>query len=213
MKKLDFISSFAFHNNQYLTWKKYAKNIYGIHKSQLSNKDIKTIICSPINAYNKETYSIKSIIDETKKITNKFILLNSDIEIDKNDIFWEKILSTPDDSLVIGNRFNYSDNYSDATINLNGIDFFLINQNLQIPDDHTFCIGLCCWDWWLPYLAIKQKISLFKINQPFIYHKNHAKNWTRHSCRSMNKYFTEITGYLDIEKLKTEILSYCEEIN
>lgn len=211
MKKLNFVSSFINHSNQYLTWLKYAENIYGINKKIFEHENIKPIVCPPFNIYNKETYSIKHIIDETRKISNKFILLNSDIEIDENNDIWEKILSVPDDALVIGNRFNYNETYSDSKINLNGIDFFLINQNLQIPQDYTFCIGLCSWDWWLPFLATQQKITIFKINCPFIYHKKHKKNWCNLSFKEMEKHFAKITGYNN-NNYKYEILKKAKEI-
>lgn len=211
MEKLNFISSFYKHNNQYKTWKKYSNKIFGIDKDISKNEDIESIICTSIDSFNKETYSIKSIVDESRKLSDRFVLLNSDIELSENNLVWETILKIKD-CLIIGNRYDYGKTYSDGKINPNGIDFFVIDKNLEIPDDHKFCIGLCCWDWWLPILAIKQNIPIYKINQPFIYHKRHAKNWSEQSYHCMRDHFFKATGLRDGLQLKQNILSKCENL-
>lgn len=197
MEKLDFVSSFIDDKQQYKTWNPYAKCIYAIDSKQSVNSDFIYVTCNSIYKFNKYTYSIKSIIDNIRTLTDTFILLNSDIELDNNPSLWQKIVDASDDAVIIGHRFNYTNSYADGILNLNGIDFVLINKKLNIPDDHNFCLGLCSWDWWIPYLAMTQNIPVLAITQPFLFHKNHPRRWSDESCSHMMKYFRSISGHAD----------------
>jgi hypothetical protein len=214
MNKINFVSSgINSLSNAYVTWKPYAQHIYNIQDTMHNNDhSLESIQCQSIFIFNKSTYLITDIIYRSREKFSSFILLNSDIELRYDTQLWNKILNVSQNGFVIGHRFNYSENWDDGCINFNGIDFFLINTLLYIPPDNTFAIGLCSWDWWLPYLAIQQKIPIYRITSPLLYHKRHKRKWDNESYNYMQKHFFNLTGYDSCAQYKKLIIDKCIDI-
>ena len=211
MKQLSFFTSINKNQSQYLTWRAYSKHIYNIGANDIRD-GLSQIHIPPHHRHGKNTYKISDIINRAKEIDNPIVLLNSDIELLFDNKIWNTIVEASEYSLVIGNRYNYTSNFTDGKFNPNGIDFFVINKNLVVPNDDNFCIGLCGWDWWIPWLATKQNISITKIRQPFVMHKIHERNWTSQSYEEMYEYFCRITSKEPDTEFKQAILNNAMDI-
>lgn len=214
MKTLNFFTSFNSNSVYHLSWNRYADNIFAIQdfNEEINPIFAKTIKSSSVSFHGKNTHAISEIAKLARTYSDTFVLINSDIEIAENDYLWEKILDASKHGIVIGNRYNYEEDWQSAQLNLNGIDFFVINSSLNIPDNNYFHMGICYWDWWIPFLAIEQNVDLFKINEPFLYHKIHKRNWTQSSYIEMKKYFLELTKFPDNDSYKKEIMNGAKNI-
>lgn len=210
MKKLPFFTSFCTNKNtQYRTWHRYSNCIYNAQDPLrgISIPNTKSFFIKTITQFNKNTHTIHDLITSAQKYSSKFIFINSDIELGINDSLWSKIIEASDHGIVMGHRFDYSTNHNDSRLDTSGVDFYLLNNKIVIPNDNNFCIGLCGWDWWIPYLAIQQNIPIFRINCPFLYHKIHPKKWSKQSYNYICDYMFRITGEIHDHNFKRKILS------
>lgn len=204
--KIPFFTSFISNDIRHHSWTRYASKIYNVYNG-ITIPNTKSVFLRPIKQFDKVTYSIHDMVTFAQKYYSKFVIINSDIEIDINDIFWHKILEASDNGIVMGHRYNYTTSYEQSEINANGVDFYILNDKIIIPNDDNFCIGLCGWDWWIPYLAIDQKINISRIECPFLYHKEHPKQWSQESLQYIRNYMEKITGQIHDRNFKNQIIS------
>lgn len=207
--KLPFFTSFfRSDDTRYHSWYRYSNQIYNAQDilNEINVPNTKSIFLKTTTQFNKTTHTIHDILIAGQKRSKKFVFINSDIEISINDKFWDKIVESADDGIVMGHRFNYDVSKDTATINANGVDFYIINTDLVIPNDINFCIGLCGWDWWIPYLAIQQNIPIYRIDCPFLYHKTHPKQWSPESLAYICDYMHKITGEIHDRTFKDKIV-------
>lgn len=210
MNKLPFFTSFFTNKDtRYHTWYRYASKIYNAQDvlNEIKVPNTKSFFLKTTTQFNKTTHTIHNIITAAQKYSSKFVFINSDIELDINDLFWSKIVEASHNGIVMGHRYNYEENYINSEINANGVDFYVLNDRIIIPDDDNFCIGLCGWDWWIPYLAIQQNIPVYRIDCGFLYHKIHPKQWSKESLDYICDYMHQITGEVHDRKFKDKIVN------
>lgn len=128
---------------------------------------------------------ISALLDFAKTIKDEhFLLLNSDIEIEDKHNVTDKLKTLSDTGVVYLHRYNYNQTKENAAIYNEGIDGFFIHKKwLNIFPQSLMCMGQCFWDYWLPYnVARTESAKLYKINEPYLYHKTHPiqysyKDW------------------------------------
>jgi hypothetical protein len=208
--QLPFFTSFYTNkDNRYTSWDNYASKIYNIQNidKEITVQNTQSVFLRSVSRFGKETHAIHDIVHTAQKYYQKFVLINSDIEIDTNTSFWNQIIETSQNGIVIGHRFNYDDNFNtNLSINDGGIDFFILND-IIVPQDDNFCIGLCGWDWWLPFLAVQQNIPIYRIHCPFLYHKRHEKQWSKESLNYIVDYMFNLTGETHDTYFKNRIIN------
>jgi hypothetical protein len=204
-----FTSFFRTDDTRYHSWFRYATQVYNAQavSNDLRIPNTKSIFLKTTTQFDKKTHTIHDILTSAQKYSSKFVFINSDIEIDIDDIFWDKIVEASNHGVVMGHRFNYETSYNESSINANGVDFYILNDKIIIPDDDNFCIGLCGWDWWIPYLAIQQQIPVYRIDCPFLYHKIHPKQWSKESLAYICDYMFKITGEIHDRQFKDKIVN------
>lgn len=207
--KLPFFTSFfKTDDNKYHSWYRYASDIYNFQdiSNEIKVPNTKSIFLRTTKRFDKTTHTLHDILTTAQKYSKKFVVINSDIEISINDKLWDKIVESADNGIVMGHRFNYDTSKDTGILNQNGVDFYVINKDLVIPNDMNFCIGLCGWDWWLPYLAIQQNIPIYRIDCPFLYHQIHPKQWSTESLTYICDYMYQITGEVHDKSFKDKIV-------
>jgi len=193
--KIDFYTTFNPKNIdlQYKTWIPYAKNIYAIqdHCEILDIPNCKIIYNPSVEIEGKKLQKVKDIISIAKKQSKYFVIINSDIELSKNIPLWKQIISKINTDIVIAHRYNYNDFFCNKESN--GFDMFVLNDSFDFDSD-DFLIGACAWDWYMPYLAIKQNIPVNIIDQKFLYHKDHDQQWNEKIFEISQEWFHKQTG-------------------
>lgn len=213
--KINFFSSIHNSSDQYLTWIDYSKNIYNISHNDVVFQGTKTIKdIDHIDINSKKTFRISDIINYATKISDDdvFVILNSDIEISIENNLWKKLVDFGSKGLVFANRYNYDRSYEDGSINLNGIDFFIIPKKLIVPHDDFFSFGVCGWDWWIPFLARQQNLHIYTTKTPFAFHKKHEKRWNNYQLEKSINYFLKITGEQSNIEFKKSIIQHAKYI-
>jgi len=193
--KIDFYTSFNPENInlQYITWKQYSNNIYTIQDPSevLDVPGCTTIYNKSVVIKNKKLQKIKDIIAIANKQSKYFCIINSDIELNDNTILWSTITSNiNNNSITIGHRYDYDDSFCE--IHKYGFDFFVLNSKFKFDND-KFLMGLCAWDWYIPYLATQQNMSIYNITQKFLFHKKHPINWDTDLFNLSQEWFYEET--------------------
>jgi hypothetical protein len=206
--KIDFYTTFNSKNitSKHTTWKQYANNIYAIQDpSETSDIPECSVIYNPsVEIEGKKLQRVKDIISIAKNKSKYFCIINSDIELG-NDIFiWKQIIARVNDGgIVIGQRYNY-DKFLENSIENCGFDFFILNNTFEFEND-KFLMGLCAWDWYIPYIALKQNISVYNVSKPFIFHKQHDTNWNESLFNLSQDWFYESTS-IDRKNKETRII-------
>jgi len=193
--KIDFYTSFNYQNInlQHETWKQYANNIYAVQDPSevLDISGCTTIYNKSVEIKKKKLQKIRDIIAIAQKQSKYFCIINSDIELNDDISIWSAVISKiNDNSIMIGNRYDYDD--SSCEINKYGFDFFVLNDRFQFDND-KFLMGLCAWDWYIPYLATQQNMSIYNITQKFLLHKKHSLNWDIDLFNLSQEWFYEAT--------------------
>ena len=143
--------------------------------------------------FGKPYVNITSFFELGIKLQEEVIcIINADIYIryDKKlfDICEENIKQG---HFIIGSKYSYSSSFDDGNLEKGGIDIFMFNKNIlpNMPKESKFMIGQTYWDFWFPVLIIKQKIKIYKIEQPVFFHKKHPLNWSHESWMKMGHIF------------------------
>ncbi len=88
-----------------------------------------------------------------------------------------------------------------------GIDIFILKKwILHIFPQTNFAVGLTHWDYWLPWVAVKNGIKLFEIKAPFAYHKIHPQQWKPEIWQRMGHYCLWLTDYEGVIKPKPYLI-------
>jgi hypothetical protein len=135
--------------------------------------------------FEKPYVIVSAIIDHLKtRDEDHFLIINSDILINDFMEFTESIKDISERGIIIMNRSDYKENMDEARRYELGFDGFFINKKwLHIFPQTVLCLGQCFWDYWVPYQAILAGVDIFKLNEPYLFHKSHpvqysVQNWT-----------------------------------
>ena len=150
--------------------------------------------------FGKSCILINEMIDHfTKNQTGDILMLiNSDIILNTSVELIDKIKILSKLCIPISHRNDYVDDFSKNKKYTSGFDVFFINKKyINIFHQTMYSMGQTWWDYWIPYIAMKNKVPVFLIEDSFAFHKEHplqyhAKNWMK-----MTEYFkweNNITG-------------------
>lgn len=88
-----------------------------------------------------------------------------------------------------------------------GIDIFLLRKSvIHFFPQTSFAVGLTHWDYFLPYVMIKNGVKANEIKTPFAYHKIHPQQWQHSTYLSMGQYCLWLTDYEGVMKQKEILL-------
>lgn len=168
--KISFFTSFETNDNkdQYKTWRKYCYKIYAIQdpKDNFKNKNEYNLILNKSTLFeNKSLHKLSDIFRIARLLegSEKFVIINSNIELNFSSDYWNRICQIANDNIVVGNRFNYKKNKKDCEEHKFGLDFFVINKKLKFFDAPIF-MNYWGWDWWIVYSCVAQKIPVVSID-------------------------------------------------
>lgn len=174
------------------------KEIEVLEKDFLEVKFIPTLRTNEV-LFGKPYVLISAIIDHIKEAGYEHtLIINSDIII--NDVlrFTDEIKRISEDGLVIMNRHDFSENMDLGKAYEKGFDGFFINKKwIHIFPQSILCLGQCFWDFWVPYVATLNSVNIYRLNEPYIFHKVHAIQYSPKDWESTGKIFQMEMGRLN----------------
>ncbi len=122
------------------------------------------------------TPKISAIIKAGKDTGDRFMLINSDIEIHGDQDILTKAMAF--NGVTVGIRHNFNRKWYQSEREVFGFDAFVMSREVanEIPD-MPFGIGKPMWDYWLPIHFQSKGISMEFIGKPFFFHKKHQIHW------------------------------------
>lgn len=130
--------------------------------------------------FGKPYVIVSAIIDHLKtRDEDHFLIINSDILIYDVENFTNSIKDISEKGLVIMNRADYSEDIQMAKRYELGFDGFFINKKwLHVFPQSVLCLGQCFWDFWVPYQAVLAGVDIFRLNEPYLFHKIHPVQYS-----------------------------------
>lgn len=211
---MNFFSSFptGSDNRCIKTWT-YADQIYAIQSNGETAPRGATVIHNECDlTWGKRLQPISDIVKIGRRLGEPICLINADIELEDNYPLWDQIKDRSEYGLVMIQRYDYTKDKDSIKLPIETVDMFVMNSDLIIPDDR-FVMGGCAWDWWLPNLAVKQGIPIFRVSIPFAYHRRHPLNYTIKQCRETQDWFIDSLGFRNSKEKKIRLLESATEIN
>ena len=143
--------------------------------------------------------TISAIIDYIKDSGEEHALVvNSDIIIEDKLSFTSEIKRISDQGVIIMNRHDFNDNTDNSKVYEQGFDGFFINKKwLSIFPQSILCLGQCHWDFWIPYICLLSKVTIFRLNEPYLFHKTHQIQYSYEDWKSTSEIFRAETALLD----------------
>lgn len=121
---------------------------------------------------------------------NVLMLINSDIILKSSNELLNKIKSISSLGILISSRHDYKNELLDGEKYIHGFDVFFIHKKFaKIFPPSMYSMGQTWWDYWLPYTALKNRVSVFRIAESFAFHKEHQKQYNEKDWHRMTQYF------------------------
>jgi hypothetical protein len=144
--------------------------------------------------YGKPVVSISAMIDWCKLSNHdKFMFINSDIEIENRHGSISKISELLNKGLVLANRLEYSPKQNrEMTMKYyyKGIDVFCMTKaHLQMYGQSMYAMGQCFWDYWIPFTAIKNGVTVYLAQHRSFYHNEHPLQYSHENWLKTGRYF------------------------
>jgi len=128
----------------------------------------------------KKLVSINAMIDFAKE---DLLLINSDIVL-------TSLPELKQDGITIFSRNDYVSDINEATIFKNGFDAFYIPEKfLTIFPPSVYSMGAAWWDYWIPYTAIYEGISVYSPTTKHAFHKIHPTQYSFEEWNLMGDFF------------------------
>lgn len=179
------------------SWKGTATKIYSLNcKSEIlvlkeiaeySEVEFIEVERTRLDLFNKPVVQIKEILTFINKLEvekdKPIAIINSDIIIKENKEINNKIKEYTIDSLVFISRYNFKEKKEDSIVERWGFDIFISTKSIfstllkEVND--IYCMGVCFWDYWMPYTCIKKGIKTVWLNKQWAYHREHQKQWSK----------------------------------
>lgn len=144
------------------------------------------------NLFNKPCVMINAMMDHFLESTDSQVclLINSDIILQPTEELLLKIKSASEVGLVISSRNDYKREFTQSKKYVSGFDVFFINRKwAHLLPQGMYSMGQTWWDYWIPYLFIKNNIPVFNVVENFAYHKDHSKQYNESDWHKMTQYF------------------------
>jgi hypothetical protein len=161
---------------------------------------------------------ISAIIDHLKQRSEEhFMIINSDIIIKGTERQTENLKLQSNEGVIIINRNDFKEEENGISKRYElGFDGFFINKKwIHIFPQSILCLGQCFWDFWIPYQCVLAKVPIFRMREPYLYHKAHpiqysTEDWlaTGHIIRGeCHVQDAKLSGQRDIPRMAEYIYS------
>lgn len=118
------------------------------------------------------------------------MLINSDIVINTSDEIINKIKSMAELCIPIAHRNDYVNQFKSNKKYVFGFDVFFIHKKyIPIFPQSIYSMGQTWWDYWIPYTALKNKVTVFIIEDMIAFHKEHPVQYNPADWMKMTEYF------------------------
>ncbi len=173
------------------SWQDLGYSIYSINsKSDIDELskifDIEFIETDLIGSeFGKDYIRLNAFTDWIKQ-NGDALIINSDIEI-FTDINLQSLKG-----LTIFSRNDYSYSITECKKFRSGFDaFYVTTEVANLIPKSKLVIGQCHWDYYLPLIAIKNRIQLFSPTLRNMYHKEHSVQYDRSKWLKTAKIFSD----------------------
>lgn len=165
------------------TWRKYNKPIIAIQcYGEDYCKDFEpddVVWVKPNKHWSKCT---PPIVDIISALDQPFIFLNSDLELEMDDLSWWTV---EPEVLKIGLRTDYCPKYTQ--LNKYGIDVFQIHPEMREHlTNNIWALGIPGWDYWVVWKLIECGYQV-EITKEDILHAAHEEQWNQLDYRKCGK--------------------------
>jgi hypothetical protein len=145
-------------------------------------------------SYGKPVVSISAMMDWCKLSNyDKFMFINSDIEVENHHNSLSNINELLDKNMVLANRLDYGErNNRQNTMKYyyKGIDVFCMNKtHLQMYGQSMYAMGQCFWDYWIPFTALKNGVTVYLVKHRSFYHNEHPLQYSNDNWLKTGRYF------------------------
>jgi hypothetical protein len=140
-------------------------------------------------AFKIPTQYVHTMLRKASQFGRSVLLVNSDIEIlGSHDV----LRHLSDNEAMIGIRTNYSGAFTNVQRERWGLDVFHLSDAIarSIPDS-IYAIGRPFWDYWLPWLLQRDKVSLRWVGDEVFFHERHPQAWTDEDWQLGRAWFEE----------------------
>lgn len=154
--------------------------------------------------FGKPYITASALIDYIKEVKSKHtLLINSDIIIDDQLKYTENIKKISEDGIVIMNRRDFNNSHSEGIVYELGFDGFFINYKwIDVFPQTVLSLGQCFWDYWVPYSALTNRVKIFKLNEPYLFHKRHSVQYSVDQWRKTGEIFRAEMGLTKFTKIE-----------
>lgn len=183
------------------SWRKLGIEVYSLNNSKEISalKDIYPAWIKFVpsedtteHIFGKPCIMINSMMDHfvRNKTGDILMLINSDIILDTSKELISKIKSASDSCIPISHRNDYDGELKPGNKYAFGFDVFFINKkHISIFPKSMYSMGQTWWDYWIPYVAIKNKTTIFIIQEKIAFHKQHAIQYGASDWIKMTDFF------------------------
>lgn len=140
-----------------------------------------------------------------------FVLINSDIIlIDSHNVLPLIQAKLPHEATIV-QRLDFGNDINKNKVFHSGIDAFFIHRNyLRHIRADGFYMGLCWWDFTVPYSLLTNHIKVNLLKTPLIYHRLHPTQYSMGSWEQLSKVFALTHGlkYRTPQQLNVSIYDF-----
>lgn len=142
-------------------------------------------------SFGKPYVSISAMIEWAKtQDDDLFCLINSDIELAPDKALLNRIAKKSESAVVLSNRYDYTKSKKKLTQYLAGIDVFFLNKkHLSIYPPSLFCMGQCFWDYFIPFVALRNDYEVVMMDNKFAIHHLHPAQYSHESWAKTARIF------------------------
>jgi len=129
------------------------------------------------------------------------LILNSDIRLLESDGLRVALGKHPQ-AVVMLRRVEISSNgLTQERANPWGWDGCWIPRHQAVLfQDSSFCLGLPCWDYWIPYKAIHIGLEVVLLEGKYALHEIHAEQWTEEIQARLTRQIARDTGISTLKR-------------
>lgn len=143
---------------------------------------------------------------------DKFCFINSDIILKDADNSLQRIKESTD--AFICKRRDFTNDINDSKEYELGIDVFILTkEHLEVIKYDGFYIGLCHWDYTVPYSILKSNMKVNLIKNRFAFHRLHPTQYSSDSWVKTGANFAKVHGlnYTNVYKVSMKSYDYIME--
>lgn len=204
------------------SWVKLGFKVYSFNNAKeigLLNNKYKNVTFieskSLEDVYDKPVVGLKSLLDFASTSEDEHIcLINSDIILDDSHNVLPSIIHKQPSEATIVKRRDFNNDINRNRVFEYGIDVFFIHKNyLHLIKDNNFALGICWWDYTVPYSLIKSGIRVNLLKEPLAYHRIHNTQYSHESWFNLARVFAMLHNVRYKNPMQVNTQVYTEIMN